>query len=82
MRAGSRLLGLALLALSPALAAWALYVFRMSKSPEDHRYLHNLRELASECWRLARTGELFGNGQTQERVVPPQGAAERDCFAR
>ena len=48
MKTGARLLGLVLLPLSPALAAWALYVFRKSGIPEDHSYLHNLRELAAE----------------------------------
>ena len=52
----TRILGLALLPLTPAFAAWALYVFRRSRNPEDHRYLHNLRLLAGECWHVARTG--------------------------
>ena len=63
MKIGVRLLGLVLLPLSPAVAAWALYVFRKSEIPEDHSYLHNLRELAAECWNLVTTGELFGNEQ-------------------
>ena len=52
----TRLLGLALLPLTPALAAWALWVFRRSRKPEDHRYLHNLRLLAGECWHVTKTG--------------------------
>ena len=48
MKTGARLLGLVLLPLLPAVAAWALYVFRKSEIPEDHSYLHNLRELAAE----------------------------------
>ena len=63
MKTGVRLLGLVLLPLSPAVAAWALYVFRKSEIPEDHSYLHNLRELAAECWNLVKTGELLGNEQ-------------------
>ena len=61
MKIGVRLLGLVLLPLSPALAAWALYVFRKSGIPEDHSYLHNLRELAAECWRLTLTGDALGD---------------------
>ena len=61
MKTGVRLLGLVLLPLSPAVAAWALYVFRKSEIPEDHSYLHNLRELAAECWNLMTTGEFLGN---------------------
>ena len=53
-----------LLPLSPALAAWALYVFRKSEIPEDHSYLHNLRGFATECWNLVKTGEFFGNEWT------------------
>ena len=63
MKTGVRLLGLVLLPLSPALAAWALYVFRKSGIPEDHSYLHNLRGLAAECRNLVKTGEFFGNEQ-------------------
>ena len=48
MKTCVRLLGLVLLPLLPAVAAWALYVFRKSEIPEDHSYLHNLRELAAE----------------------------------
>ena len=48
MKIGVRLLGLVLLPLSPAVAAWALYVFRKSEIPEDHSYLRNLRGLAAE----------------------------------
>ena len=48
MKIGARLFGLVLLPLLPAVAAWALYVFRKSEISEDHSYLHNLRELASE----------------------------------
>ena len=55
----TRLLGLALLPLTPALAAWALWVFRRSRNPEDHSYLHNLRLLAGECWHLMATGYFF-----------------------
>lgn len=51
-----RIVGLMLLPLTPALAIWALYVFRKSRNPENHRYLHNLRLLAGECWHVARTG--------------------------
>lgn len=58
-----RLLGLVMLALSPALALWALYVFRNSKLPEDHSYVHVLRGLVEECWNLMTTGEFFGNEQ-------------------
>ena len=61
MKIGVRLLGLVLLPLSPAVAAWALYVFRKSEIPEDHSYLRNLRELAAECWNLMTTGEFLGN---------------------
>ena len=64
MKTCVRLLGLVLLPLSPALAAWALYVFRKSEIPEDHSYLHNLRELAAECWNLVKTGEFLGDEQT------------------
>ena len=60
MKTCARLFGLVLLALSPALAAWALYVFRKSETPEDHSYLNNLRGLAAECWNLVKTGEFFG----------------------
>ena len=63
MKTGVRLLGLVLLPLSPAVAAWALYVFRKSEIPEDHSYLHNLRGLAAECWNLVTTGEFFGDEQ-------------------
>ena len=63
MKIGVRLLGLVLLPLSPAVAAWALYVFRKSEIPEDHSYLHNLRELVAECWNLVKTGEFLGNEQ-------------------
>lgn len=63
MKIGVRLLGLVLLLLLPAVAAWALYVFRKSEIPEDHSYLHNLRELAAECWDLVKTGELLGDEQ-------------------
>ena len=59
MKTGVRLLGLVLLPLSPAVAAWALYVFRKSGIPEGHSYLHNLRGLAAECWNLVKTGEFF-----------------------
>ena len=59
MKTGMRLLGLVLLPLSPAVAAWALYVFRKSEIPEDHSYLRNLRELAAECWNLVTTGEFL-----------------------
>lgn len=52
----TRILGLMLLPLTPALAAWALWVFRRSRNPEDHRYLHNLRLLAGECWHVVKTG--------------------------
>ena len=60
MKTGVRLLGLVLLPLLPAVAAWALYVFRKSEIPEDHSYLHNLRELAAECRNLVKTGEFLG----------------------
>ena len=63
MKIGMRLLGLAMLPLSPVVALWALYVFRKSEIPEDHSYLHNLRELAAECWNIVKTGELFGDEQ-------------------
>ena len=63
MKTGVRLLGLVLLPLSPAVAAWALYVFRKSEIPEDRSYLHNLRELAAGCWILVRTGEFLGDEQ-------------------
>ena len=59
MKIGMRLLGLAMLPLSPVVALWALYVFRNSKIPEDHSYLHNLRELTEECWNLVTTGEFL-----------------------
>ena len=52
----TRILGLMLLPLTPALAVWALYVFRRSRNPEDHRYLHNLRLLAGECRSMIKTG--------------------------
>ena len=63
MKTGARLLGLVLLPLSPAVAAWALYVFRNSGIPEDHSYVHILRGLAEECWNLMTTGEFFGDEQ-------------------
>ena len=63
MKIGARLFGLMLLPLSPAVAAWALYVFRKSEIPEDHSYLRNLRELAAECWSLVKTGEFLGYEQ-------------------
>ena len=63
MKIGVRLLGLVLLPLSPAVAAWALYVFRKSEIPEDHGYLRNLRELAAESWNLVKTGEFLGDEQ-------------------
>ena len=63
MKTGVRLLGLVLLPLSPAVAAWALYVFRKSEIPEDHSYLRNLRGLAAECWNLVKTGEFLGDEQ-------------------
>ena len=63
MKVGMRLLGLTMLPLSPVVALWALYVFRKSEIPGDHSYLHNLRELAAECWNLVKTGELFGDEQ-------------------
>ena len=52
----TRILGLMLLPLTPALAVWALYVFRKSRNPEDHRYLYNLRLLAEECRHVIETG--------------------------
>ena len=61
MKIGVRLLGLIMLTLSPALALWALYVFRSSKLPEDHSYIHVLRGLVEECYSLIITGEFFGN---------------------
>ena len=63
MKIGARLLGLVLLPLSPAVAAWALYGFRKSEIPEDHSYLRNLRGLAAEGWNLVKTGEFFGDEQ-------------------
>lgn len=63
MKIGVRLLGLMTLTLSPALALWALYVFRNSKLPEDHSYFRVLRGLVGECWNLMTTGEFFGNEQ-------------------
>ena len=63
MKTGVRLLGLMMLTLSPALALWALYVFRNSKLPEDRSYVRVLRRLAWECWNMTATGELFGNEQ-------------------
>lgn len=54
----TRVLGLMLLPLTPAAAVWALYVFRGSRNPEDHRYLYNLRLLAGECWHAMRTGDF------------------------
>ena len=63
MKIGVRLLGLVLLPLSPAVAAWALYVFRKSEIPEDHSYLRNLRGLAAESWNLVKTGEFLGDEQ-------------------
>lgn len=56
-----RLLGLVLLPLTPALAAWALYIYRNSGRPEDRSYLGNLRELVAECWRLTLTGDALGD---------------------
>ena len=61
MKIGVRLLGLVLLPLLPAVAAWALYVFRKSEIPEDHSYLHILHGLVEECCSLITTGEFFGN---------------------
>ena len=61
MKIVARLFGLMLLPLSPAVAAWALYVFRKSEIPGDHSYLHNLRELAAEGWNLVKTGDFLGN---------------------
>lgn len=55
----TRVLGLMLLPLTPALTAWALWVFRRSRNPEDHSYLHNLRLLAEECWYMMATGYFF-----------------------
>ena len=63
MKISVRLFGRMLLPLSPALAAWALYVFRKSEIPDDHSYLHNLRELAAEGWNLVKIGEVFGDEQ-------------------
>lgn len=56
-----RLLGLVLLPLTPAVAAWAVYAFRHSGRPEDRSYLGNLRELVAECWRLTSTGDALGD---------------------
>ena len=61
MKIGVRLLGLTMLPLSPVVALWALYVFRNSKIPEDHSYIHVLRGLVKECCSLITTGEFFGN---------------------
>ena len=61
MKIGVRLLGLTMLPLSPVVALWALYVFRNSKLPEDHSYIHVLCGLVEECWGLITTGEFFGN---------------------
>ena len=61
MKIGVRLLGLTMLPLSPVVALWALYVFRNSKLPEDHSYIHVLRGLMEECCSLIITGEFFGN---------------------
>ena len=61
MKIGVRLLGLTMLPLSPVVALWALYVFRSSKLPEDHSYIHVLRELVAECWRLTLTGDALGD---------------------
>lgn len=63
MKTGVRLLGLMMLPLSPAVALWALYVFRSSKLPEDHSYVHVLLGLMEECCSLIATGEFFGNEQ-------------------
>ena len=63
MKISARLFGLMLLPLLPAVAAWALYVFRKSGIPEDHSYLHNLRGFAEECWNLVTTGEFLGDEQ-------------------
>lgn len=63
MKIGVRLLGLVMLTLSPALALWAVYVFRNSKLPEDCGYFRVLRGLAKECRGLMVAGELFGNEQ-------------------
>lgn len=65
----TRLAGLALLPLTPAVAAWALYIFRDSDVPEDHSYLHNLRALARECWNLATTGSVFGKRRRARRCA-------------
>lgn len=56
-----RLLGLVLLPLTPAVAAWAVYAFRHSVRPEDRSYFCNLRELVAECWRLTLTGDALGD---------------------
>ena len=61
MKVGVRLLGLMMLTLSPALALWALYVFRNSKLLEDHGYVRVLRGLVEECWNLMTTGEFLGD---------------------
>lgn len=61
MKIGARLLGFIMLPLSPVVALWALYVFRSSKLPEDHSYIHVLRGLVEECWNLITTEEFFGN---------------------
>ena len=37
----------------------SMWVFRRSRKPEDHRYLHNLRAFAGECWHLMVTGDFF-----------------------
>ena len=63
MKIGVRILGLTMLPLSPVVALWALYVFRNSKVPGDHNYVHVLRGLAAECWNLVKTGEFFGDEQ-------------------
>ena len=61
MKVGVRLLGLMMLTLSPALALWALYVYRNSKLLEDRGYVRVLRGLAEECWNLMTTGEFLGD---------------------
>ena len=61
MKIGARLLGFIMLPLSPVVALWALYVFRNSKTPEDHSYFHVLQGLMEECCGLIITGEFFGN---------------------
>ena len=58
MRAGTRCLGLALLAASPLVALWAVWALRKSGIPEDRSFFRSLREIAEEAVAMVLEGAM------------------------